>query len=612
MRKLYGFELLLMIIVCFPATAFAQRLNITHVDAPAAGTKASNASFSIYFDLYDRNGKPVRALRANDCSLMLARRSPKILKQSLLRFRDGNRSVGVLVLFPNSKNYSEDSFGIRGALIALRSKIERDIDMFNIVTYDTAPVSSGWMHATDRKLMYYIEQTRVTDVVEPNLFAAFPPALGWLEELKDVDRKFLVIITDAEGAIFSDREKAWQLINQFSSVLEKSDVTPIVVGYSPDGYYAMPNIHMLRPIVSKKGISFTADNEQSFRNIILGDVYKYIWGSYLYQVTYDLTDQERLEPGRYYMQLKAHTSEGDVIGYTDFKLEDLQWWNLLWLWVALGAAGSMSLMWYGVYRWRQKLAQEAAERRRIDAEDRWAEKIAREFAEEKSSSLLPVPFSMDDEDISMVRVPIENWPVRPADIVDTDESESVEVMSPEEAARVASERKEKQAEAKPEDEVISKAEALLNKALDDADREDKGNDGEKTPSVTDVKGDAGEHKAAQSVAKAVHETKAVHEKEKRMADAKDSSGDGHKASACDACWAHSQYGILMVSPHQRFADKFSIYMDTGMDFADTDGIRVTKDPPADFGMIVRENLTTVREYANGEKMLGMASIRKDA
>lgn len=633
MRKLYGLGLLLMIIVCLPAVAYAQALNITHVDVPAAGDKASYAKFAVYFDAYDRSGKPIRNLEVKDCSLTIARRSPKIVRHSLDKFIKGDQRVGVLFLFPNAKNYSEEAFGIRHALVALAKKVDRGIDQFNFVAYDISTEQTGWERVWDGAFDSFAKHAETTDVLEPNLFASMLPALDMLKKLQDVDRKFLVMITDAEGAVFDNRDRALQMAGMFSDELQKNGVTPIVVNYSPDGMYAMPNIQMLNPIIKNGGRSFVVENRSDFEKLMTDDVYDYIWGSYIYHVAYDLTEDDvgRIEPGKYYMQLQARTPEGSVTGYSVFNLEELEWWNLMWLWIALGGACAMGLIGFGVYRLHKNHARKTALRRRLEAEERWAEKVAREFAEDKSNSLQPVPLPEDESD-SEGRVLIRKRPVCAGA---AEESDSVEVLPVDDNARKTSDKSEVLDGPETLEEAMREAEARLARALKDADREDSEEDedeeyddedseeGEEDSEEDKDDADDEDDNDADSEDKsgecAASECKASPrltlpdlEREAHTADVKHSGDVAHVALIDEAGCAHSEADILEGNPHQRFEDKFSIYMDGDLSFADTGMICVTKEPPADLGMTVWENMTTVREYANGEGMLGMDSIRKDA
>ncbi len=192
-----------------------------------------------------------------------------------------DQSVGILFIFPNSKTYNEDYFAIRKNLRSFITQIDRDVDQLNAVPYDSGATQLGWSKANSGTLARLLdEEVKTSDVLEPNLFISFTHALGAFEAVTNVSQKYLVFISDAEGALVGNVDQAQRLIGNFSNDLKKGNVTPIIIGYSPDGPEAMPNINLLKQIASNNnGVYFQANDTAEFTNILTNDVYNYIYNN---------------------------------------------------------------------------------------------------------------------------------------------------------------------------------------------------------------------------------------------------------------------------------------------------------------------------------------------
>lgn len=320
-----------------PAISFANTLTITEVDTPEDGTPASEAPFSIYFELKSGTGQPILGVNADNCSVLIDGAKPEVVKSEVREFISGDHGVGILFVFPVAKNYSEEAFGIRATLNTLVQMINRDIDMVNAIPYDNTGTPVGWTKASEGALTRSLSEMQTTEVVEPNLFTSFQPAISVLNNLQNVSKKYVVIISDAEGAVVGDRNRASQLIGAFTDQLKKNNITPIVIGYSPDGAEAMTNVDLIKRIAANCGGQyFQAENLNTFQQIVQSEVYNYIFRHYIYDVTLNMTGDNYRPAGKYNLQLIVKSASGEDKNGTKITLHDLRK-SRTWLFILIGS-----------------------------------------------------------------------------------------------------------------------------------------------------------------------------------------------------------------------------------------------------------------------------------
>ncbi len=326
------FTLLFLIL---PTLALAQDgLHITAIDLPEEGSKAQEAHVSVYFSLRSKQ-TPVTGITSEACTLQIDANPVEVVKADVKEFKDGDRGVGVLFIFPIAKNYSEESFGIRAALDTLVKRFDRPVDMLNAVTYDGNATSVGWSRASESTLSQAINNMQNSEVLEPNLFQSFSPALSMLQSVQNVSQKYVVIISDAEGAIVGDTDRANQLIGAFSDELKKNNVIPIVIAYSPDGREAMMNVKLLERIATNLGGAYyMAESSSAFQNVIQREVYNYIFGQYIYDATLNMDGNHYLEPNKYNVDFIVKTSNAENKVKYKITWPELSK-NRMWLWLTI-------------------------------------------------------------------------------------------------------------------------------------------------------------------------------------------------------------------------------------------------------------------------------------
>ena len=344
MTSLIGISRKLILVLLFAlcaSTAFAQDgLKITDIDLTEVDTNQEKVRLSVYFNAYQAP-KNVDEIKSSACSLTMDANTPKVIRSGIQNFVKGDKGVGVLFIFPISKAYSEDLFSIRSTLLNLLQMMKRPIDWVNAVPYDNVGTAVGWSKASESKLSDTIRDMQNTDEILPNLFNAFNPAVAMLKSLENVSQKYLVIISDAEGEVFSDPGRALGLIAMLVDQLKQNNIIPIVVGYSPDGEDIMYNVHMIKRIATNaNGVYFVAGETSRFQSIMLNDVYDYIFKQYIYDVTLDLSGSNLLKSGNHQLQISVTHDHG----------EEKASYNVNWLALlkkSLIARGQKCTKWWG-------------------------------------------------------------------------------------------------------------------------------------------------------------------------------------------------------------------------------------------------------------------------
>ncbi len=189
-----------------------------------------------------------------------------------------SQSVGVLFAFPVSYAYKEDQYHIRATLAKLVDSMKRDKDQLNMIPYDITGTAVGWSNASDTKLTDALKNIQTTAVLEPNYFGPLQKTISSFEELKDISKKYFVMITDGEGANVENDKLASQLISASIDDLKEHEIIPIVIGYSPFGVEEMPHIDLLKRLAAESGGQyFQAESFNAFEKIMQEDVYQFIY-----------------------------------------------------------------------------------------------------------------------------------------------------------------------------------------------------------------------------------------------------------------------------------------------------------------------------------------------
>lgn len=338
--------LVLLFMFLLPTIAWAESgLTIEGVELPKEGSKAEEAKIEVYFDI--RSGEtPIKGVKPENCSITIEDKTPEIVDAEIVDFKRGSHGVGILFVFPKAKAYTEDTFAIRQNLHSLIQNIDRKDDMLNAIPYDNGATTLGWSNGQSGTLAKQISQeVENSEVLEPNLFVTFSTAFLSLDNLQGVSKKYIVIISDAEGAIVGEPEKARRLINAFADKLKKASITPIVIAYSPDGDAGMSNAELIHAIANNaNGYYIKAKSLSEFQSA-MGTVLSYIFDRNILRATLNMDGDNYLGVGNYPLQLTLNLNDSEPYKASiKVKWPELSknrtalWVTLISVFVVIGAA----------------------------------------------------------------------------------------------------------------------------------------------------------------------------------------------------------------------------------------------------------------------------------
>ena len=335
-----GFWLALLVGIALPSLASAQSsLEILDIDTKEA------PHVQIYFSARQSDQKPITGLKTENITLLIDGEEPPIAEKSLDEFKKGDRPVAVVVVFPIAKDYIEEFFGIRTNVAGFLRQF-RDVDWVGAVAYDTTAqvVGPGMVTGADRMAVVdTIQSLNNSEAIEPNLFGALPPAINLLKNLEGVDQKYIILVTNAEGAVVGDDKEALKRIQAFQQAVKETGVRPLVVGYTPDGPESLTYRRWLQQLSIGGGTyqEATAIDELPLQlNIVLDQIFK----QYILDVVIDLEGDYWLEEGKYPFTVTAK------LGSQELKATDKAAWPAIekdrsWIiWLIVSILGGLVML----------------------------------------------------------------------------------------------------------------------------------------------------------------------------------------------------------------------------------------------------------------------------
>lgn len=107
--------LVVFLFMLFPAIAMAGGLKLEDVELPKEGTAAQDANLSVYFDLRGGDNSTIVGVAPENCQLSIGDKKFDITSETgqIKNFVDGDKNVGILIIFPKGKAYTEEDYGLR-------------------------------------------------------------------------------------------------------------------------------------------------------------------------------------------------------------------------------------------------------------------------------------------------------------------------------------------------------------------------------------------------------------------------------------------------------------------------------------------------------------------
>lgn len=273
------------------AQAVLEVVDVNTKDAPKV---------QVYFSARNPDGSPISGLKAEDVSLLVDNEAPPLDSKELKAFKDGDQPVAVVVVFPIAKDYIEDFFGIRSNVSTFIGQF-RPVDWVGFVAYDSnaRPPEIG----TGPNIQAVAEQVtslKNSDVIQPNLFGAIVPAIGALKNIEGVKQRYLVVVSNAEGAVVGDDAAAAKAVRKLQGLMKENGIRPVIVGYTPDGPEELTYRKWLKQLALAGGTYTEATAIEELPSA-MSRVYDQIFQQYILEAAIDLSDPEAfwLPEGKY-------------------------------------------------------------------------------------------------------------------------------------------------------------------------------------------------------------------------------------------------------------------------------------------------------------------------
>jgi len=338
------FFLLLMALGVFtPSTSFAQSIlevfDINTKEVESSFEDSGAAKISIYFSARQAKGQPISGLKADNINLLINKDEPPLKSKTLRSFKDGDRAIAVVVVFPIAKDYIEEFYGIRSNVASFVQQF-RSLDWVGVVAYDSTATPYAPVTGADIPgLADTVREIQNTEVIEPNLFGALIPAVNMLKNL-EAKQKYLVVVSNAEGAIVGDDKEATKRIQKFQYSIKELGITPMIVGYTPDGPEELTYRKWLKQLALAGGTYNEAVAMDELPNA-MNTVFDLIFQQYILDAEVDLSGDFWLEEGKYTFTVVAKVGSQELKGSQKAGWPALSKDNSWLIWMIAGIAGGL-------------------------------------------------------------------------------------------------------------------------------------------------------------------------------------------------------------------------------------------------------------------------------
>ncbi|MDX9719492.1 MAG: FHA domain-containing protein [Myxococcota bacterium] len=265
----------------------------------------------LYFSARAAKGDPIAGLKAENIKLLIDADEPPLSSKTLRAFKEGDQPVAVVVVFPVAKDYIEEFFGIRTNLSGFVRNF-RPVDWVGAVAYDSKAQQYPAVTGADISgLADTIQNLTETDVIEPNMFSSLPTAINVLKQVEGVKLKYIVLVSNAEGAMVAVDAEATKRIQDFQKRAKDEDIRSLVIGYTPDGPDTLTYRKWLQQLSLGGYYEATRIDELPTQ---LNVVYDRIFQQYILDVEVNLEEDYWLEEGKYNFTVLAKVGSQELKG----------------------------------------------------------------------------------------------------------------------------------------------------------------------------------------------------------------------------------------------------------------------------------------------------------
>lgn len=345
-RRWVGFLLILAVLLLSSGNASANTLDI--FEGRIDKTNKEAIDVTLFFTVRDdATARPVKGVTDDDVSVLFKGSSADLQSKELTPFKESDVPIAAVFVFPITNNYDESLWQIRGNVASKIEAFMRPVDYIGAIGYDSKPkhqikpAPRGTV-AGIKGLAKQIENWEQTEEPAPNLYAALSTGLRMLDEVEDAKLKYLIIISDAEGAI-TDTPQAAKTIQKFRDQARETAITPIVVAYyfdEEDGRF----FNKLEEMGAAPGAVFYKADRPSALQSVLDEVLDELYMHYILEATLAPEQGgEWVETGKYEFALEVD-KEGEATGEISLGVHELEKSYMWILWLILGLLGGLLLI----------------------------------------------------------------------------------------------------------------------------------------------------------------------------------------------------------------------------------------------------------------------------
>lgn len=318
--KVFSLSILLgLLALLLPLSASAQsnlflyRVDTSQVETTFTESGGKSASLALHFRARNADESPM-TLKADDLKVMVGKTEVPVFSKRLLTLEESKEPVAVVFVFPIAKDYIEEFFGIRLNAAVFIERM-RDRDWAGVVAYDSQahnlePISGqgdlSW-------LADQISEMQNTEIIEPNVFTGVNAGLDMAakESLKGVTEKYLVLISNAEGAVVGDDRAAKKASDEFKNRARELGVRPMIIGYTPDGPNELNFRGVLKQMAEGDGTYNEATSLDEMPDVV-SRVHAQIYNQYILELEVDLSGDFELEGGAHPFTLSTKVGSREI------------------------------------------------------------------------------------------------------------------------------------------------------------------------------------------------------------------------------------------------------------------------------------------------------------
>jgi len=304
--KILGALATLLILTLASVSVQAQNLNTLRLEIRRA--EVVEGQFHVFFSFLDPSQVAIKEVTVDQLQLLSGedQAEVKLNEPTLQLFGDASFSVAVMFVVANYRAFNEQSTKSRAAIVEFIGKM-RSQDVVGVVHYGDTYHYTG--ATTESNLaVEAVSAIKDSDDGIPRFFAALSQALRKFEQdIKDVDLKYLIIVSDGYGPWVGDKtsQSRDRKVEQTAKRLEELQIIPLVIGYSPTADPEDQGVTMLRQLSARSKGTYRAPNDREEIFTALEQAYQEVYNSHALTFKTDVFEKNKTHKIRLLAKTKS-------------------------------------------------------------------------------------------------------------------------------------------------------------------------------------------------------------------------------------------------------------------------------------------------------------------